>query len=269
METNSLYTALIANNPDLKDRLDTNSIITAYRGSVAHNLYIEPEHEFSTDDVDIISIGIPEKHFYFPVNKSLVSKDSITTYIDSFDIVWYEFVKAMSMMTQCNPNLLPMLWLNDEHYIKVSRWGELLIANRDAFASRLNVYNAFTGYARQQIDRLQRGATDASYMGAKRRALVEEYGYDTRYAAHAIRLFKMGIEYLLTGKLNVFRESDREELISIKQGKLPLEYVKEYAIELEEVAKESVLMSVLPDAPDFEWIQKFTTNCVLDALARK
>jgi len=92
------------------------------------------------------------------------------------------------------------------------------------------------------------------YMGAKRKALVRKYGYDTKNAAHLIRLMRMCNEFLQTGKLNVFRDRDGAELIDIKQGKWTLDEVKLEAEDLFAKVKELKETSRLPENPNAEAI---------------
>ena len=61
-------------------------------------------------------------------------------------------------------------------------------------------------------------------MGAKRKELVEKFGYDTKNASHLIRLLKMGIEALTTGELLIERP-DNNMLLEIKRGEWKLERV--------------------------------------------
>ncbi len=69
----------------------------------------------------------------------------------------------------------------------------------------------------------------SGYMGEKRKAMVRKYQYDVKNAAHLIRLLRMGIEFLETGHLQVFRTTDAEELKRIKRGGWTLDQVKEQA----------------------------------------
>src|SRR5215471_4669238 len=69
----------------------------------------------------------------------------------------------------------------------------------------------------------------SGYMGEKRKAMVRKYQYDVKNAAHLIRLLRMGIEFLETGRLQVFRTSDADELKRIKRGGWTLEQVKQQA----------------------------------------
>lgn len=64
-------------------------------------------------------------------------------------------------------------------------------------------------------------------------------------AAHCIRLLRMGIEFLETGVLNVWR-NDASELLEIKQGKWSLEKVKDEAKKLFEAADVAVARTKLP-----------------------
>ena len=66
----------------------------------------------------------------------------------------------------------------------------------------------------------------SGYMGEKRKAMVRRYQYDVKNAAHLIRLLRMGTEFLGTGRLQVYRTADAEELKLIKRGGWTLEQVK-------------------------------------------
>ena len=60
----------------------------------------------------------------------------------------------------------------------------------------------------------------------------------------------MGVEFLETGQLQVFRTSDADELKRIKQGEWTLEQVKEQAEQLFGRIKEADARSPLPPRPD-------------------
>lgn len=72
----------------------------------------------------------------------------------------------------------------------------------------------------------------SGYMGEKRKAMVRKYQYDVKNAAHLIRLLRMGIEFLETGHLQVFRTTDADELKRIKRGGWTLDQVKAEAEQL-------------------------------------
>ena len=66
----------------------------------------------------------------------------------------------------------------------------------------------------------------SGYMGEKRKAMVRKYQYDVKNAAHLIRLLRMGTEFLETGRLQVYRTTDADELKVIKRGGWTLAQVK-------------------------------------------
>jgi len=82
-------------------------------------------------------------------------------------------------------------------------------------------------------------------MGAKRKKLVEKYGYDCKNAGHCIRLLIMGIEFLKNGRLKVYRDEDKQLFIDIKTGKYTLQEIQLMAnnliADIEQVFKESTL----------------------------
>ena len=90
----------------------------------------------------------------------------------------------------------------------------------------------------------------SGYMGEKRKAMVRKYQYDVKNAAHLIRLLRMGIEFLQTGELRVYRTSDAEELKQIKQGAWSLDRVKEEAEHLFNMIEGARAQSSLPTHPD-------------------
>lgn len=85
---------------------------------------------------------------------------------------------------------------------------------------------------------------------AYRSELEEQFGYDTKHAAHLVRLLRMGAEALETGKLNVFRP-DAAELLSIRHGAWTYEEVVEYADHMDNHVRKVLLPKTsLPSKPN-------------------
>jgi hypothetical protein len=96
-----------------------------------------------------------------------------------------------------------------------------------------------------------------AYMGDKRKELVRKHGYDSKNAAHMIRLLGMAIEYLETGEMFVYRTDNAtfapaSMIRSIKRGEWALEDVKLHADMLFRVCEGAYANSTLPEYPDFE-----------------
>ncbi len=106
----------------------------------------------------------------------------------------------------------------------------------------------------------------SGYMGERRKALVDKFGYDTKNAAHLIRLLRMGIEFLKDGRLYVLR-SDASQLLEIKRGGWSFEQVRTEADRLFKLAEETYLRSTLPVQADKEKIDALCVEVVRMALA--
>jgi len=79
--------------------------------------------------------------------------------------------------------------------------------------------------------------------------LEEKYGFDTKHAAHLVRLFRTCIELLDTGKLNVKR-SDAQELLAIRDGAWSYNQIVDFADKSNKKLDELYKTSKLPKEPD-------------------
>lgn len=112
--------------------------------------------------------------------------------------------------------------------------------------------------ANTKADRLRklRARYHAAYQGEKRRNLVMKHSYDTKNAAHLVRLLRMCTEFLATGEMQVWRVNDAETYRAIKRGEWTLERVKEEADSLYELAKVAKELSTLPKDVDIDAVSK-------------
>lgn len=99
----------------------------------------------------------------------------------------YSLRKFVRLLAQNNPTLLCLLF--NQHAI--DPYGLQKI--RDAFPNR-KAADAFHGYAKQQLYRI----SHVTGMHVTRQDLIDAHGYDTKYAAHILRLYRQGKEYIQT-----------------------------------------------------------------------
>jgi uncharacterized protein len=182
-------------------------ILDGYRGSQAHGTYMPPEDPASVDDIDYMGVFVMPPEYYLGLDGYHRRYDVTESFIGPIDRVNYEVRKFVYLLSQCNPNVLSLLYNRPEHYDVIHPAGRLLIEQRLIFLSRRRVFEAFGGYAQNQLKRMTHIKFEG-YMGAKRKKLVERYGYDCKNASHCIRLLKMGAELLVSGVLHVYREND-------------------------------------------------------------
>ncbi len=105
----------------------------------------------------------------------------------------------------------------------------------------------------------------SGYMGDKRKNNVMRYGYDTKNAAHLIRLLRMAIEFLSTGEF-IVKRPDAAELLDIKQGKWTLAEVQKLSEELFAKTKKAKETSTLPETPDIESTEALLVDILKDEL---
>lgn len=250
---------LLNKHPELQNRC----ILSGYRGSIAHGMYVPPKEPTSIDDKDLMYVVVPSIDHYLGL-EVYGSRGTKEIKRNEWDIVSYEAKKFISLLAQGNPNVLCMLWLEQNYYTHISNAGKLLIDNRDVFVGR-HVYKAFTGYAFGQLHRMTHNAFQG-HMGDKRRKLVEQFGFDTKNAAHLVRLLRMGIEFLKDGKLNVLRE-DASQLLEIKRGEWSLDRITVEADRLFAVAEQAYLNSNLPEGVDRDAVNDLCVGVINEALS--
>ena len=239
------------------------SILTAYRGSMVHGTYLGNKTFHAIDDKDAMVICVPPRDYYLGFNTHKLGRKGVKTVLKGeWDIVCYEARKAISLLEKGNPNMLAILWLRENDYMNITPAGQTLLDRRTLFDGK-HVYKSFVGYARGQLHRMTHGVKEG-YMGAKRKALFEEYGYDVKNAGHLIRLLRMAVEYLTTGEMNVFRH-DASELIDIKRGKWTLREVEDESKRLFDLADKALITSSLPSRPNHAIISDLCMGVIEDA----
>lgn len=174
------------------------------------------------------------------------------------DLTVYSLRKWAALALKGNPTVLSLLFAPVTYSCAD---GESLRGLAPHFASK-EAGKRFSGYLRAQRERLigERGQKDVN-----RPELVKQFGFDTKYAMHMLRLGMQGIEYLRTGKLSVpMRDVDRQNLLDVRQGKYDEAYCIGYCRLLEEELEELIHGgSPLPDKPNYEAVQRWVTSIYL------
>ena len=251
-----------------KDKGLTNwAILTCYRGSIVHGMYLPSNEPMSIDDKDVLSVCVPPIDYYFGL-KNYGSHGTKEITQDEWDIVIYEAKKYINLLAQGNPNVLSSLWLEDKHYLKLSAAGQMIRSHRSYFNGK-HAYRAFVGYAKGQMHRMTHHGDFLGHMGAKRRTLVEKFGYDCKNASHLIRLLRMGVEFLTEGVMYVERKHDAADLLEIKRGEWTLEQVQTEANKWFEQIELAYIHSRLPDSPNMNYINNLCEDVIKTALEER
>lgn len=168
------------------------------------------------------------------------------------DLTIYSLRKFLQLALKGNPTIVEMLFLKS--YIEVSSLGHKLQELAPKIISR-QAGKAYLGYMQAQKQRLlgERGGKDVN-----RPDLVEKYGFDTKYAMHAVRLGLQGIELLTKQTLTLpLVGVDKSVLLDIRNGMQTLKWVTDYIQFLEGVLKELIHVSPLQERPDVQSVEEW------------
>lgn len=197
----------------------TNEILRGVVGSTAHGTALE-----GTDDRDEMGICIEPPEYVMGLNNFdqyiyRTQPEGVRSGPGDLDLTIYSLRKWCALGVKGNPSTIMLLWLPE--YITKTALGEDLIALRQAFVSRDAGWR-YLGYLTAQ----RAGLTGERTKKVSRPDVVAKYGYDTKFAMHALRLGLQGIEYLSEGCISMpVREPDLTYLRSVRKGELPLERV--------------------------------------------
>jgi len=232
-----------------------NTVFLAYRGSMLHGTYIQ-----GLSDNDLIGFVTPPLTHIIGLNNAPPDKWEQFEHQSSeedgdWDVIVYSMDKVVRLMLKCNPNLMEILWIPDNKIITRKWQYQLLRSNRHLFSSKL-AYESFGKYALGQLHRMKNGGHTRD-MGAKRKEMVDNFGYDTKNASSLILLLRQGTEFLRTGEIICDRTNiDADYLTEIKRGKYSLSAIQDMAEGLQKELTSAWLASTLPTQPDREAIDK-------------
>ena len=134
------------------------------------------------------------------------------------DLVMYSLRRYLRLAINGNPTVLLPLYAPPASVLRLTPLGQELRDLAGALLSRRAVHR-FLGYMEGQRRRLV--GQDTRQL-PNRPELIERYGYDVKYASHALRLAYQGLEILRDGRLTLpMPERERERVLRVKRGDVP------------------------------------------------
>lgn len=126
-----------------KTQVDDCTIFLTTTGSVAYGTNT-PE-----SDEDFRGIAIPkDKGYYFGFMKRFEQYED-----PQKDFVVYDIRKAFNLISDCNPNMIDLLFTDSKFFKKLTPYWEQVIDQKDKFLSKRARYT-YTGYAFAQLKRI-------------------------------------------------------------------------------------------------------------------
>lgn len=191
-----------------------NIILRGVVGSTSHGTGIEGQEDRDEMGVFIEPAvhvcGLTSLDHYIQRDKP----EGVRSEPGDLDLTLYSLRKFCRLASVGNPSVLLLLWLDE--YITMSPIGSELVKMRESFLSK-RCGEAYLGYLTQQKMRL----TGERSRNVSRPELVAKYGYDTKFAMHALRLGLQGIEVMTTRRLTIpVPEPNRTILRSVRGGEV-------------------------------------------------
>ncbi|WP_424534400.1 DNA polymerase beta superfamily protein [Sphaerisporangium viridialbum] len=217
--------------PEFRAITDELTILRCQVGSSVHGTTIA-----GTDDRDEMSICVEPAEYVIGLTGYGLGLEHFDQYVfrtqpegarsgpGDLDLTIYSLRKWMRLAVTGNPTVLLPLFVPPEEIVTITPLGEDLRGQADVILSR-RAGDRFFGYLRAQWDRMVEHPNGTR---TNRPELIQQYGYDTKYAGHMIRLGAQGIELLQTGRITLpMPEPWRSMIVDIRLGKYTKVAVRE------------------------------------------
>lgn len=190
---------------DIQDSWITDTHYECIMGSAAYGVPSNKSdvdvHGFTTPPIEMVFphlSGWIRGWDHAPKNFEHYQKHHINAYEKNYDVAIHSIVRMFDLAAENNPNILDMLWVPDNCITHIDTIGHNVRKNRRHFLHK-GSYHRFRGYAHQQFKRLT---------NSPRKDLIEQYGYDTKFAYHIVRLALQVEQILEKGDMDFSEHSD-------------------------------------------------------------
>ena len=164
------------------------------------------------------------------------------------DVTIYSARKWMRLALNGNPSVLLPLFVPESEIVTVTPLGHELRELAPVIVSR-QAGHRFAGYLEAQ--RRSMLSHEGKGRDCTRPELIEKYGFDTKFAAHMVRLGFQGVELLVTGRMTLpMPQQERELVRSIRMGQVKMEEALSIAADLEGLLRGLTETSSLRAEPD-------------------
>lgn len=215
-----------------KAMAEENCVLRGVVGSTSHGTGLDGHED--RDEMGVF-IETPEwalglRHIEHYISRT--QPEGVPSGPGDLDLTMYTLRKFCRLASKGNPSILLLLYLNE--YMVQKPVGHALIALRDAFISG-DAGERYLGYLKSQKE----GLLGNKSRKIARPELLKKFGFDTKYAMHALRLGYQGIELLTMRRISVpVQEPLREHLRAVRRGEVA------YADVLKELDDVEALLSV-------------------------
>ena len=237
---------------------ELDEILRTVVGSGVHGIAIE-----GTDDHDEMGVFIePPAHVVGlapPLDHDVwrTQPEGARSGPGDVDLVRYSLRKYIRLAVKGNPTVLLPLYAEGGDVLTETRLGRELRELAPSIVSQ-QAGRRFLGYMHAQRERME--GRDKQNRLPKRPELVEAFGYDVKYASHALRLALQGLELIRTGRLTLpMPEPERKRVRAVKSGQVAREAVLASLRDLEYLLIDALdkRQGPLPERPDIATVGRW------------
>jgi uncharacterized protein len=237
-------------------------ILRTVVGSGVHGIAIE-----GTDDHDEMGVFIEPPTHVMGMHKSAehyvfrTQPEGARSGPGDLDLIIYSLRKYLRLAAKGNPTALLPLYAPTDSVVVLRPLGEELRALAPSVLSQRAVHR-FLGYMNSQCERLLGRGRPGGL--PNRPELVARFGYDVKYASHALRLAYQGLEIVRDGRLTLpMPEPEREQVVRVKRGEVStiedvLRQIGDVAAQIKDIL--DVGHTPLPAEPDLVTISQWSTD---------
>lgn len=256
------------NSPQARRIALANTVLRAPIGSTVHGVAIPgksdidemgvciepPDCVIGLEKVPVVGKDGRENWQVFEQYSTRTQPEGVPSQPGDLELTIFSMRKWAKMAAKGNPSMLLLLFVPADQWTQ-HRWPAYdLQAHSDLFISSL-CGEEFDGYLRGQRDQMLGVKTPR----VNRPDLIAQYGFDTHYAYHAVRVGLQGEELLATGRITLpIPEEDRSWLIDLRTGKHSLTEAIQRIDHSRAAITKLLAKNDLPPKPDIakinEWV---------------
>jgi predicted nucleotidyltransferase len=194
---------------------------------------------------EIVGFGTQKERFAQYQQHHLKDPDALGGAGREYDVSIYNIVDYFQLVMKNNPNMIDSLFTHETCVLSITRIGQMVRDRRKLFLHK-GCWHTFKGYAYQQVTKMA-----GHERTGKRKAMVEQFGYDVKFAYHVVRLLN---------EVELMR--NREQLKSIRRGEWTEQQVRDYFAKKEGELETLYQESKLPWGPDEPRVKQLLLDCL-------
>lgn len=211
---------------------------------------------------EIYGFGKQIQRFEVAQQHHIIDKDAMGGKGREVDLSIYSIVKYAQLCMENNPNMIDSLFVPRDCILHVTPTGQIMLDQRRDFLHK-GAWPKFKGYAYSQMHKIRtkEDLNDPNRnVKGTRKDLIEQYGFDVKFAYHVVRLINEVEQILVERDIDLRRHG--EQLKAIRRGEWTLDDIKKWFSSKENDLDKVYHTSTIPYGPDEAKIRGILIACL-------